>query len=122
MEAFQLGRYLGRRQELASVLEQSESLAAAAPSFLAVVAELAGCEAAALWSPGDRGAMSLTASWGEAPAAGWPERLEQPFEAGLPGGLNGLMVGPASHPLAFAAFANGGEKGCSAEQEALLLA
>jgi len=122
MEQFQLGRYLGRRHELASVLEQSESLAAAAPPFLEMVAGLAGCEAAALWSPGDRGAMSLTASWGEAPAAGWPERLEPPFEAGLPGGLNGLTIGTASHPLAFAAFGKGGEEGCSAEQEALLVA
>ncbi|MET0557248.1 MAG: SpoIIE family protein phosphatase [Solirubrobacterales bacterium] len=120
MQESQLGRYLGSRRELASVLEGCESLAAAAPAFLAQVGELTGCEAAALWSPDDRGTMTLTASWGDPPSGGWPQRLEGLSTAGLPDGANGVVVGQASHPLALAAFTAAGEP--SADQEALFVA
>jgi PAS domain S-box-containing protein len=120
MQGFQLGRYLGSRRELASVLEGCESLADAADPFLSKVTELTGCETAALWAPEDGGPMALIASRGEPAGGSWPERLD-PLEAVLPEEATGAMVGPASHPLAFAAFAAPGAS-CSAEQEALFVA
>ena len=122
MEESQLGRYLGGRHELAAALERSESLASAAPAFLALVGELTGCTAAALWSPQGEGAMKLLASWREEPSGGWPQELEASPEARLPAGSTALPIGPPGHPLAFAAFQAAGEARCSTEQEALLVA
>jgi PAS domain S-box-containing protein len=119
MEESQLRRYLGSRRELASMLDASDSLAVAAPAFLAQVGELTGCAAGALWSP-QGSEMSLVASWGEEPGGGWPRRLQAPYEAGLPAGCTALPIGPARHTLAFVAFRAAGESSCSAEQEALL--
>jgi PAS domain S-box-containing protein len=118
----QLRRYLGSRRELTATLEQSASLAAAAPAFLTVVGEVTGSPGAALWQPNDGSAMTLVSAWGEPPPEGWPQQLEPPLDASLPATVTGLPVGPATHVLAFFAVRDCAGVEDSPQLEAVLTA
>ena len=115
-----LGRYLAIRRELVTVLERSESLADAAPAFLAMIAAATDGETAALWAPNGGSPVRLLARWGT--GEDWPEHLEPPFGAGLPAGAIAVPVGPESRPLALAAVRFAGPDPPSTEQRALLVA
>lgn len=115
-----LGRYLGIRRELVTVLERCDSLAEAAPAFLAMVAAATDGQAAALWAPNGGRPMRLLASWGS--DGEWPEQVEPPFQAGLPAGATPAPVGPESRPLALAAVRFSDPAGPTVEQRAQLVA
>jgi len=117
-----LGRYLGNRRELAAVLERSESLAEAAPAFLAMVGAAAGGDAAALWAPNGGSSMRLLASWGNSAEANWPEQVELPFESGPVPDSTLMAIGPEARPLALAAFLFAGSVPQSTDREAVLTA
>lgn len=115
-----LGRYLGIRRELVTVLERGGSLAEAAPPFLAMVAAATDGETAALWAPDGGSPMRLLASWGG--DHDWPEQVEPPFAAGLPAGATPVPIGPESRPLALAAVRFADSAAPTTEQRALLAA
>jgi PAS domain S-box-containing protein len=117
-----LGRYLSSRRELAAVLERSESLAEAAPAFLALVGATVGGEGGALWAPHGGSSMRLLASWGNSAEANWAEQVQPPFEDGWAPGSTSMTIGPETQPLALAAFRFPGAASPSTDGRALLVA